>query len=186
MYEGGHQQYFRGFFGKLDNFECRYEIFLRWMKYFSLPRNDIPRYPVITLGHLWDPRDEATKDFLLSLTKSWWRARAGQADCWQAADTVAWSWADARLGFMIQNNQGSQDTAVGRWSTHQAGVALAARTQFQGPHSDCVQNIVNPKKCVPIIPYIHIWGESVKNLAEMDLREATLCTDKGMMMRGIN
>ena len=22
MYEGGHQQYFRGFFGKLDNFEC--------------------------------------------------------------------------------------------------------------------------------------------------------------------
>lgn len=27
-----------------------------------------------------------------------------------------WSWADARLGFMIQNNQGSQDTAVGRWS----------------------------------------------------------------------
>ena len=135
IYEGGHQQYFHGFFGKLDNFECRYEIFLRWMKYFSLPRNDIPRYPVITLGHLWDPRDEATKDFLLALTKSWWRARAGQADCWQAADTVAWSWADARLGFMIQNNQGSQDTAVGRWSMVHTpgGGGIGSQNTVPGP-----------------------------------------------------
>ena len=88
MCEGGHQQYFHGFFGKLDNFECRYEIFLRWMKYFSLPRNDIPRYPVITLGHLWDPRDEATKDFLLALTKSWWRGRLVR----QIADSLLIPW----------------------------------------------------------------------------------------------